>query len=154
MLSENASPPSPATGGFFLTSRVRLGTVARCFIEAIGRPIDVRRSFPPLGVISMHVQTPDVIAYARLAFGVVLDQHEIVILPDRVATVPMADGAIGLIYETAECSATGSFAGNPSDGSLRLEHVRTSVWEADFGTIDRFRGARPDGTPILVVPSS
>lgn len=102
----------------------------------------------------MHAPTPDVIAYACLAFGVVLDQHEIVILPDRVATVPMADGAIGLIYETAECSATGSFAGNLSGGSLRLEHVRTSVWEADFGTIDRFRGARPDGTPILVVPSS
>ncbi len=94
------------------------------------------------------------LVYAQLAFGVVLDQHEIVIIPAKVQTVPMADGAIGLIYETPQCSASGRFVGNGTGGLLQLEHVRTEIWNADFGTTDHFKGARPDGTPILVVPSS
>lgn len=102
----------------------------------------------------MNIPLPAVIAYAQLAFGVVLDQHEITILPTRVQTVPMADGAIALIYETAECTASGRFIGDARSGTLRLEHVRTLEWNADFGTIDQFKGSQPDGTPILAVPTS
>lgn len=102
----------------------------------------------------MDTALPAAVLYVQLAFGVVLDQHEITILPAKVGTVPMANGALGLIYETPECSASGSFTGDERGGTLLLEHVRTELWETDFGTTDRFRGSRPDGTPILVVPSS
>ncbi len=102
----------------------------------------------------MDIVLPAVALYAQLAFGVVLDQHEITILPAKVGTVPMANGAIGLLYETPECAASGSFTGDERGGTLYLEHVRTELWETDFGTTDRFKGSRPDGTPILVMPTS
>lgn len=88
--------------------------------------------------------------YARLAIGVVLDRHEITVLPDRVHAVPMSDGSIGLIYETARCSASGRFVGDQTGGLLHLDRIVTMTWDVSFGTRDHFRGADSNGTPRLV----
>lgn len=91
--------------------------------------------------------------YARQAFAVVLDQHELSVPATHIQAIPV-QGGIVLLYETQDYSATGRFDGLASGGTLTLEEVKTPHWKARFDTVDRFKGARPDGVPILVAPSS
>lgn len=96
-----------------------------------------------------HLNAP-VVGYARRALSVVLDQHDITILPERVQAIVLSDGGISLTYETVDTMITASFAGDERNATLRLGQVRTRGWsKTDVGTVDTFRGAREDGTPIL-----
>lgn len=95
-----------------------------------------------------------VMDYARQALAVVLEQHELVILPSKVQAIPHDDGSVTLMHETVEVDAVGRFVGDTSSGTLTLERIRTLEWSGQFDTVDRFKGAREDGTPILLAPSS
>lgn len=92
--------------------------------------------------------------YARQAFSVVLDQHELAVPPHQVQAIPVNGGSIVLLYETHEHSATGRFDGQASGGTITLEEVKTPHWKKRFDTVDQFKGSRPDGAPILLAPSS
>lgn len=99
----------------------------------------------------MQKMNASVVGYARRALSVVLDQHDITILPEHVQAIPLPSGDIGLVYETVDTLVAARFTGDDQNASLRLGQVRTPNWlKVDFGTIDRFKGSRPDGTPILV----
>lgn len=92
--------------------------------------------------------------YARQALAVVLEQHELIILPSRVQAIPHGESSITLMHETVDVDAIGRFVGDASGGTLTLERIKTLEWSRQFDTVDRFKGAREDGTPILLAPSS
>lgn len=94
-----------------------------------------------------------VMNYAKEAFCVVLDQHELFVLPTQVQAIPISGGGIVLLYEVQDHSAAGRFDGELSDGTITLEEVKTPHWKKRFGTVDRFKDAYPDGTPTLVAPT-
>ena len=101
----------------------------------------------------MYTQAQEaVMNYARQAFSVVLDQHELTIQPAHVQAIPLENGDITLIHETLEITASGRFTGDTQAGALTLERVKTTAWSGQFNTVDRFKGVQGDGTPILLPP--
>ncbi len=95
-----------------------------------------------------------VMNYARQALAVVLERHELIILPSMVQAIPHGESGVTVIHETLTVNAVGRFVGDTSGGMLTLERIETPRWSSRFGTVDHFKGAREDGTPILAVPSS
>ncbi len=90
-------------------------------------------------------------AYARAAFVRVLEEHELFVHTDHVSVTVTDQGALALKYDGPHLSAVGVFHGNLNESTLLLGQVQTNAWQANFGSVDSFRGAMPDGTPLLYV---
>lgn len=102
--------------------------------------------------------TLESLRYLREATCMVLDQHEIILAPNQLTVsylpgstksnrylVSLEDGPDQLIQ-----SIRAVFTGDERGGTVELGCVRTKYWEAQFDTVDTFRGTDQHGKPLLL----
>ncbi len=102
--------------------------------------------------MSLH---PTLVQYIQEATCVVLDRHEIILIPSQIG--------VDRYEETRRCdrylvsweggpngSIRAIFVGDERGGTLELGHVKTRRWEQRFDTTDTFRGTDHLGKPQLV----